>query len=170
MRKLNFGKVEGFSQGHTEYTGRMGGWSDYILILCCAFLLHVDSWKKNFYSFSWATWHWKQHRLSSQDAASGPVSLAGPASWLESKDVKLWLFLWWGHIIFHFCDCICPFPVLGHLSLSSLCLRGLSSGPRPHFRFGGLAGPDRAHDFILFWGLVFTWHYFPFLDCESFVG
>lgn len=92
-----------------------------------------------------------------EDAASGLVSSAGPACRLESKNIKLWGFCWWGLFFFLFMTAFAHSQSLG-ISLVPFCLSDKWAGSLYHtLGLRHLAGSDSArifsHDFVFVLGL-----------------
>lgn len=164
MKKLTLRKVEEFSQVHTDNKWRMGVEAGLTAKACViSTVSYCFTRKSDFFSRSLHKGGSSSRESeNNKDAASGLVSLVGPACWPESKDSMLWVFCWWSR-------CICFFLWL-HLFISSLWASlSFPSVPREIWAVGlyhtlgsgDLTGPDSvhvlSHDFIFVWGPIFTW-------------
>ena len=117
MKKLNFRKVEKCSQDHTDTIRRwvIGLTAEPVPVSC-----HFTRGSKNFFSSSlYERARSNRDSECNQDVASGPFSLAVPASWLVWRYQAVGLLLM-RSIMFSFWDCICSIPVFG-ISLIALC-------------------------------------------------
>ena len=117
MKKLSFRKVEKCSQDHTDTIRRwaIGLTAEPVPVSC-----HFTRGNKNFFSSSlYERARSNRDSECNQDVASGPFSLAVPASWLVWRYQAVGLLLV-RSIMFSFWDCICSIPVFG-ISFIALC-------------------------------------------------
>lgn len=120
MKKWSFRKVEKCSQDHTDTIWRwaVGLTAEPVCLVTVS--CHFTRGSKN--SFSSSLYERARNNRDSecnQDVASGPFSLAVPASWLVWRYQAVGLLLM-RSITFSFCDDICSVPIFG-ISLIAFC-------------------------------------------------